>query len=304
MRLRKGVLASRLTTVAVGGELSLLVEAETLFGLQSVLQLASQFGITVSPLGFGSNSIFPDEAYPGCVVMLTGEEFKNFDIGANGNVRVQSGFGLMRLARITAQAGFSGLEFAAGIPASLGGAVRMNAGAHGGDIGGVLQSVRCISPQGEIFDLSHSELKFHYRRCFLPEDAIILEARLHLVSGDALTIQSSLTKNLEYRKATQPLTLPSFGSVFRNPANDNRSAGELLERIGAKGEERGGAMFSDLHANWIVNTARNATAQDVKSLMKWGQERVQDAFGVVLIPEVVEWGSPHCGIESSNGRRR
>ena len=300
IQVRRGVSARDLTTMRVGGairELYLVPSVEALHTLlkhQSLVDTESPF---LQALGAGSNSLFPDEEFVSPLVRLMGD-FKSFsETEDGGTFRVGSAVGLMRFARVASEAGYAGLEFAGGIPATFGGAIRMNAGAHGGELGDLIESVRVILPDAEVHTFSRHQLEFHYRSCSLPAESIILDAVIKLAKSDRVRVQERLVKNLEYRKKTQPLSLPSFGSTFRNPLRSTeddsggQSAGELVELAGLKGERYGGAEISALHANWIVNPSRTATAKDIRSLMVQIQREVRERSGVDLEPEVIDWAA-------------
>jgi UDP-N-acetylmuramate dehydrogenase len=271
-------------------------EPQTVEELQHLMQAVDD---VPKCLGFGSNLLVNDTGIDFTVVRL-GRSFRTAQpLPSSTILRVGGSYPLMQLARFAAGVGLSGLEFAAGIPGSLGGAVRMNAGAHHSDIGSIVERIRVVLPDGKIEELQAQELCFSYRSCSLPQAAIIIEADLRLVRGSSTDILSRTTQFLDYRKATQPLSLPSCGSVFRNPLPEESglSAGALLERCGLKGTLFGGAEVSQLHANWIVNPKRKASALDVFSLIKVCRQQVQLRAAVALQPEVQLWGFESAGWE-------
>lgn len=264
-----------LTTIKTGGEIRELHRPKNSIELAELIKQLSSYRI----LGFGSNLLISDEGVLEPVISFAGNELK-----IDGTtVTIEAGFGLMSLARKTSELGLSGLEFGAGIPGSVGGACFMNAGAHGGEIGDVLSKVWFVTKDGKEECLSRAELKMDYRHSGI--EGIITKAEFKLVYSQKSS--ELLQKNLNYRKATQPLTLPSFGSVFRNP--DGKKAGEIIESLGLKGFSIGGAQVSELHANWIVNPLKNATSEDVLKLIRHIQEEASSKAGVSLIPEVVTW---------------
>jgi UDP-N-acetylmuramate dehydrogenase len=193
----------------------------------------------------------------------------------------------MSLSRQTARDGFSGLEFAAGIPATIGGAVTMNAGAHRGEIASVLASVTLILSDGDIVKLSINDLSPHYRTMKLPSGCCVTEVEFRLVASDVTRCEEQRRKNLEYRKQTQPLQVPSAGSTFRNPPND--VAGRIIDQCGMKGERVGGAEVSRIHANWLVNPEKAASAHDVIQLIERCRNVVELKTGALLEPELVIW---------------
>ncbi|MCB0329866.1 MAG: UDP-N-acetylmuramate dehydrogenase, partial [Bdellovibrionales bacterium] len=273
--------AKTLTTIGVGGRIRTLFVVETLVALQALLRTFASAGSGLSVLGGGSNSLFPDGDYLLPIVRLGGE-FKEFRKSSATELEIGAAMGLMRLARLTAREGLSGLEFAGGIPATIGGAIAMNAGAHGGEIGDRVSSVRCLTADGEMIRLTPMDLRFGYRHSQLPVGAIIVGCTMRLAASERDRAEKELAENLDYRKRTQPLSLPSFGSTFRNPSEDSHlpSAGQLIEDVGLKGCSRGGASISTLHGNWVVNPSRTATCQDVISLMSTVKKKVLDRFQV------------------------
>ncbi len=232
-------------------------------------------------LGAGSNVLIADSGIRGVVLKIG----KGLDAVRTDGMRViaQAGVGLPHLARAAARAGLSGLEFAAGIPASVGGAVVMNAGAHGHAMSDVVQSVRALTPQGER-TFAAEELGYAYRTSVLQtQPLVVLEATLQLVRGDAQHIRAQTAAWLRQRGETQPIGPPSSGCVFRNPPGDH--AGRLIDLSGGKRLQVGGAQVSELHANYILNTG-TATAADVIQLMDKVSALVMEKFGVTLEPEI------------------
>lgn len=285
---REYVSASSLTTFSAGGEVRAVVTVEN---VQELQQLVAQFARERQPfrvIGNGSNVLVSDAGLSEWIVRLGGG-FRAIETVGSGEFDVLGSVGLMTLARKLSDDGFSGLEFAAGIPASLGGAVFMNAGAHGAELAERIVSVQAVMPDGSFQVWSRDELPWSYRSSGIPSGAVVTSARLRLVPGDRSEISSRCRKNLEHRRATQPLSQPSAGSVFRNPSAEH-PAGLLLERAGLKGERCGGAVVSELHANWIVNPERAASAADIRTLMQRCRDRARQSTGVVLEPEVKLWG--------------
>lgn len=183
----------------------------------------------------------------------------------------------------------TGLEFARGIPGTVGGAIVMNAGAHGGSIQDILEEVKILTSQGELKRLTRDDIQFGYRECSLRDQVFVLEGVFGLTAGDPDVIHETMSQNLARRKASQPLEFPNAGSVFRNPPGD--SAGRLIEEAGWKGKRCGGAQVSLKHANFIVNLG-DATAKDVLTLIREIQKDVQNKFGVELKKEV-RYIAPH-----------
>ena len=284
---RGGVSGAQCTTFAIGGALIRLIEPETRDQLRSSIQFLTRHQQPYRVLGAGSNLLIDDQGVDEWVIRLGGD-FKSFQCSPSGAVVAGAASSLLRLSRECSEAGLSGLEFAGGIPGSLGGAVRMNAGAHGGELAAVLQSVEVITSDGAFQRIPVAQLAFAYRHSELPQGAIVVGAELALVPGDAARSRTLRAQYLAERKVRQPLQAPSAGSVFRNPSPD-RTAGWLIEQCGLKGHPIGGARVSELHGNWIINPHRTATAADVRALIALCQEAVAKRYGVSLHPEVVRW---------------
>lgn len=264
----------------VGGPADLLVDVET----PEQLALVLSTGAPVTCLGRGTNLLAADAGIRGIVVRLGGA-FRSVEVreGPTGP-EVEAGAGVSDaylLARL-AREGLGGLGALAGVPGTLGGAIRMNAGTRLGEVGERVIEVELALP-GEVRRVPAAELHFRYRCVDLPSGAIITRARLSLDRDGFAAEQAAIRAHLAYRRRTQPLDQPSCGSVFKNPPGDH--AGRLIEAVGLKGHTRGGARFSPLHANFIVNTG-GATAADIHALLTLARRRVHERFGVVLEPEV------------------
>jgi len=284
---REMVMGSALTTFAIGGPVRALVSVDTPEELANVLRLLSSSGQPWRVLGNGSNVLFADAGFDGWLIKL-GAGFKRVSPLGSGRFEVFAATPLMSYSRKVSDEGFSGLEFAAGIPASVGGAVYMNAGAHGAEISSLIVEVRGLTGEGgEIRWLRH-ELPWSYRHSGLPNGCVITSVVLDLPPGEPKRISEQCAHNLAERRARQPLALPSAGSVFKNPSS-GLPAGKMLEEIGMKGFAVGGAEVSRLHANWIVNPDRGATAADVVSVIDECQRRALQERGVALEPEVRLW---------------
>jgi UDP-N-acetylmuramate dehydrogenase len=283
----KVVKGSSVTTFAIGGLIDLFIEPPDLATLRYVIERAKALGLSVKYIGGGSNLLIPDEGVKGIVIKL-GKGFRQISVyDAGSRLIVGAAVSLMSLSRQTARDGFSGLEFAAGIPATIGGAVTMNAGAHRGEIASVLASVTLILSDGDIVKLSINDLSPHYRTMKLPSGCCVTEVEFRLVASDVTRCEEQRRKNLEYRKQTQPLQVPSAGSTFRNPPND--VAGRIIDQCGMKGERVGGAEVSRIHANWLVNPEKAASAHDVIQLIERCRNVVELKTGALLEPELVIW---------------
>lgn len=269
------------TTYKVGGNALAIVYPNDIEDLIKLLNYLKENKVKFKILGNGSNLIFSDEKYEGVLIKLS--EFNNLEIN-DTVVTVGSGYNLVKLSLKTARMGLSGLEFASGIPGTIGGAVFMNAGAYKMDMSYIVSEVKVLTPEMTIKTLYNKDLDFHYRSSFLQKnrDYICLEAKLVLKHGDANNIMEVIADRKQRRLLTQPLEYPSAGSVFRNPENDY--AGRLIEELGYKGKNIGGAYVSEKHANFIINKD-HATASDIRNLINEIKEKVKEKYGIELIVE-------------------
>lgn len=270
------------TTWKIGGPARLLVIPKDESSLQKTLSLAKQSDVPVFIIGRGSNLLISDKGISGIVIKIN-EGLDHLEINGE-EIRVGAGYPLIKLATIISKHGLSGLEFAGGIPGSVGGAVFMNAGAHKSDISNILTKAKILYPDGTIKWYNNEEMSFSYRMSRLQKDhGICLEAFFQLKSGDKEKIVAEIQKNKEYRKQTQPWDYPCCGSVFRNPLPHH--AGKLIEDAGLKGHSVGGAQVSKMHGNFIVNIG-GATAENVLELIAHIKKVVYDKFQVNLETEV------------------
>lgn len=271
----------KLNTWRVGGKAEHVIWPEDPEELAQVVTWCRQNTIPVLLLGRGSNVLLPDEGLKGVVVITTELDTASWQ---GDSVTVGAGFSLMRLAREAAQRGLGGLEFASGIPGTVGAAVAINAGAYGGSIGDLTKEVTVLTPEGMILSLDTKAIAFGYRNSLLLEKAyIVLEASLGLFPKDPAKIQEDMADFTEKRRAGQPLEYPNAGSVFRNPPGD--SAGRLIALAGWKGRRCGDAEVSEKHANFIINRG-NASSKDILHLIREIQEDVFDKFGIRLEMEI------------------
>lgn len=265
-------------TFRVGGRASCMVFPSSLKEIQNVLGFVSAHEIPFLVLGRGSNALISDEGFSG-MVMSIGNRLGDFRIEGN-RVKAQAGTPLPMLANKTADSGLAGLEFAAGIPGSVGGSVRMNAGTGDGDIGGVIGEVISVQVDGQVKRRGRKDLEFGYRKSeFQGNGEVVAEATFILQEEDPEKVRERIKVNLDYRAKTQPLAIPSAGSVFKNPPDD--SAGRLLEYSGCKGLRIGAAAVSRTHANWIINED-GASAIEIWRLVSLMRGRVLDRAGVRL----------------------
>lgn len=290
---RLGVPAAKLGFWRLGGPVDVYVEVPSRAALAGVLSL----GASVTVLGNGSNSLISDAGLRGIGIRLVGElREARFEEDAGGPL-VHAGGGLLNavLLRRVEQAGLGGLAALAGVPGTVGGAIRLNAGTALGEIGAAVLSVEVYLPGGQSQALQAEDLCFRYRHATLPVGAVVASAALRLRAEGVEEERAAIAHHLQRRKATQPLELPSCGSVFKNPPGDH--AGRLIESVGLKGARRGDAQISEKHANFIVNLGR-ATAADVLTLIRLARDTVAERTGVVLEPEVHvlgEWGGDPLG---------
>jgi UDP-N-acetylmuramate dehydrogenase len=273
---------AKLTTFKVGGPVDLLAEPENIRQLEAVLRFCEREGIPWMVLGLGSNLLVRDKGIRGVVIKLGGE-FVRWE--ADGNqITAGAAVSLSELSKVTAKMGLTGLEFACGIPGSVGGAVYMNAGAYDGEIARVLLSVEAWDPVSGVVTYMNQELNFGYRRSrFQAEKKVIVKLVLEL---NPSTVEEACAKVVDLtakRESKQPMELPSAGSIFRRP--EGYYVGPLIEQAGLKGYQIGGARVSEKHAGFIVN-AGGATARDVTDLIEHIRKVIREKNGVDLVPEV------------------
>ena len=270
---------ARFTTMGVGGTVKYYAEPESIEELSFLIKWAFDKEIPYFVLGGGSDVIFDDKEFPLLVINMG--KFRNFEFEDTG-VSAQAGVNLNKLIRECAIRGLSGLENLFGIPGTIGGAVSKNAGAYGVEVKDLITGARIMNSEGNIETLGRSELGLSYRESSF--DGILIEASFSLSEGDPDKIQQQMKEIIKKRNLTQPRGKTS-GCIFKNPEPD-LSAGYLLDRARLKGFRIGGAMFSDIHANFIVNVD-NASAEDIFSLIDEGKRRVFEKFGIKLEEEVV-----------------
>jgi UDP-N-acetylmuramate dehydrogenase len=281
-RLRVSFPLAPLTSFRIGGPAALYMEAESDDDLAVAAEAVSAEEIPWTVIGKGSNLLVSDRGFPGLVLRLG----KGFRWAGRDGHRLQAGgaMPLPALAGVALAHSLAGLEFGVAIPASLGGAVRMNAGAHHGSMDEVVERIELYSlPKSGRVSLPATEAGFGYRRSALPEGTVVVGAIIALRPGERAGIRRDMAEAREWRRATQPLAEPNCGSVFKNPPGDH--AARLVEAAGSKGVSVGGASVSQKHANFIV-ARPGATAEDVHRLMQKIQRLVEEAFGITLELEV------------------
>ncbi len=274
---------SKLTTWKVGGPARFLLVASTLDAARAAVAAARESSLPLLVIGAGSNLLVSDEGYDGSVLRMEGDLV---DISVKGScIEAGAGASIAAVSARASKAGLAGLEFAAGIPGTVGGAVMMNAGAYDGSVGGVLESVEAIGPVLE--PLVYESFEDTYRKALVPASDIVTMARFHLRESTPDAVKKLASQLNARRKKAQPLGLPSAGSVFRNPSGG--PVGRLIQACGLKGRAVGGARVSELHANFIINEG-GATASDILSLIEMITSEVRERFGVDLELEVKKVG--------------
>jgi len=285
--LRKNEPLSAHTTFRTGGPADLFADVKDIDLLKKIIRLAKQSEITYYIIGNGSNMLVADEGFRGLIIRVKPEPELIFgEPDAEGNVKVTASAGctLLKLARRSAESGLAGLEFAAGIPGSVGGAVVMNAGAYGGEIKDRILSADVMNGQTDVITLSRDGLELGYRTSIIPKkDYIVLSAVFELPKGDRAESERIISELAAKRREKQPLEYPSAGSTFKRP--EGYFAGKLIEDAGLKGFRVGGAQVSEKHAGFVINTG-NACSQDIRDLIGEVQKRVFEHSGVHLEPEV------------------
>jgi len=281
---------NRHTSFRIGGPAAVFVEPTHLDGVVRVLDWVHAEHLPYFIIGQGTNILVSDRGVD-AVVISTSRGLKETQV-TPPTIRAGSGVLLTKLGRLAERAQLSGLEFAISIPGTLGGALVMNAGAHGASMVQVVESVLVWDAVSGVRRIKAQEVEFQYRQSrFMQRPWIALEANLRLMVGDPREIREKMNHNMDYRKKSQPVGEPNAGSIFKNPLP--AYAGQLIEAIGAKGWQEGGAAISELHANFIINTD-HATGRDVLTLMRRVRRSVYQHKGIILQPEV-RWIGPGEG---------
>ncbi|MDB9822726.1 UDP-N-acetylmuramate dehydrogenase [Deltaproteobacteria bacterium] len=272
------------TTFRAGGKAEVICFPSELETLSRVVSYLHNENIPCLILGNGSNVLVKDNGIEGVVIVLKGRLAAVEKMGDRGEILLAGGgLSIAKLLSYSGIEGFSGLEFLAGIPGTVGGAVFMNAGAFGWEIGSTVQEIRIVTGKGEPSLVAGSQLNFSYRGSSLPKRAVIHGVKFKLHKEHKDKINGRIADYLKKRKKSQPLDFPSAGSVFRNPPGDH--AGRLIEEAGLKGTRIGGAMISPMHANFIVNTG-GAKAEHIIALMDLARGKVREETGIDLEPEI------------------
>ncbi|WP_066289378.1 UDP-N-acetylmuramate dehydrogenase [Bacillus sp. FJAT-29937] len=271
------------TTMKIGGPADLFIEPSSVENIIKTVELLREYNVGWTAIGRGSNLLISDLGIEGAVIKL-GSGLSHMEINGS-ELKVGGGHSVVSLSTQISRKGLSGLEFASGIPGSVGGAVYMNAGAHGSDISNILTKAHILFEDGKVEWLSNKEMEFSYRTSVLQKKrpGIVMEAVFQLQPGDRNKIFEEMQRNKDYRKETQPWNFPCAGSIFRNPLPNY--AGKLIEDLGLKGFSIGGAKVSEMHGNFIVNTG-NAKAADVLALIQHIKDKVYEKYTTKIETEV------------------
>lgn len=281
--LKQGEPMCRHTSFQIGGPVAVMAFPKNVEQMQEIFKIAAQFHISPMILGAGSNILAPDQGLD-TVVIETRTNMNQSQRLEDGTITAQCGMTMARLATIAMEHGYTGLEFAHGIPGTVGGGVYMNAGAYGGEMQQVVTNVTAMDRKGHVLELPAEELGLSYRHSrFMEEDLVILSATVRLQKGEREEIRAKMAELMTRRRTSQPLEYPSAGSTFKRPVGGYAAA--LIEASGLKGFRVGDAQVSEKHAGFVVNRGR-ATSHDVLELMKQVQEKVQADSGICLEPEV------------------
>jgi len=277
---------SRHTSFRIGGPAEVMAFPESADALSRILRAAADIGIRPAILGAGTNVLAPDAGLPGLCICLK-DALDNMELLDDHRIRVMAGVTMTRAAVFAANYGLSGMEFAHGIPGTVGGGVYMNAGAYGGEIRDICESVDVMDMLGNLKTFSKEEMDFSYRHSILEETGgIVVSAVFRLTPAETEQVKAKMKELQGKRSASQPLDLPSAGSAFKRPVGGYAAA--LIDQAGLKGFTVGGAAISTKHAGFAVNLG-GATAEDVKSLLQQVSDLVYANSGIRLEPEVRIW---------------
>ena len=275
------------TTFRIGGPADVLVKPATITEIEQVLQCCEEQAVPYYVVGNGSNLLVGDEGIRGVVLQL-GNDFSEVEVCEDDTIWVQAGCMLSKVANLAAEHALTGMEFAAGIPGTIGGAVMMNAGADGGEMKDIIECVTLLTPDREVLILPQDQMEFGYRESIVSkENYIVLEAKLRLQKGEPEAIEAKMKEYSEARRSKQPLEYPSAGSTFKRP--EGYYAGKLIMDAGLAGYRVGDAQVSEKHCGFVINCGQ-ATAKDVTAVMNDVIHRVAEAYQVELEPEVRKIG--------------
>lgn len=278
---RENELMSGHTTFKIGGPAKYFFTPHTSEEIVNIINLCRSYNIKYMIMGNGSNMLFNDDGFDGAIIQIY-NNYNIIDVCQDG-LYANAGALLSKLAAVARDNSMTGMEFAAGIPGTLGGAVVMNAGAYGGEMKDIIEYVDVLELDGTVKRYNCQGMEFGYRKSIISEDKIVLGAKLKLSMGDKDKIQVRMEELKEARMSKQPLDLPSAGSTFKRP--EGYFAAKLIDDSGLRGLKCGGAMVSEKHCGFVVNYD-NATCKDVLGLIKQVQDVVEEKYGVRLEPEV------------------
>lgn len=277
---------SRHTTFRIGGEAACFIRISSEEQLRKLIPYFENVGVEYFVLGKGSNLLVGDKGYPGVILQIS-DACQQIEAEEN-RLQVQAGAALSKVALFALERGLEGLEFAAGIPGTVGGGVVMNAGAYGGEMKQVVESVRVLSSEGEILTLDNDTMEFGYRTSIIRNrNFTVLSVTFRLREGNREEIRARIEDFQKRRMEKQPLNYPSAGSTFKRP--EGYFAGKLIMDAGLRGFQIGDARVSDKHCGFVVNVGK-ATARDVTDVIEEVQEKVRERFGVSLEREVIYLG--------------
>ena len=278
--LKQGEPMCRHTTFQIGGPVAVMAFPNSPEQVGEILKIARRYEITPMILGAGSNILAPDEGLDTVVIELR-TAMNRVEERSKGEFEAQAGAAMARLATFAMERGYTGLEFAHGIPGTVGGGVYMNAGAYGGEMCQVVTGVTAMDRVGNLLDIPADKLELSYRHSrFMNEDLVILSVRVKLEKGDREEIRAKMAELMTRRRTSQPLELPSAGSTFKRPATGYAAA--MIEAAGLKGLRVGDAQVSEKHAGFVVNRGR-ATCKDVLRLMEQVQDRVEPEVRILEV---------------------
>lgn len=269
------------TTFKIGGPAKYFFAPDSSEEIVKIIDICRKNNIRYMIMGNGSNILFSDSGFDGAIIQIYGR-CNHIEVLDDG-LYAKAGALLSKMAAVARDNSMTGMEFAAGIPGTLGGAIVMNAGAYGGEMKDIVEYVDLLTPEGKVDRLSCDNMKFGYRKSIVSGDMIVLGAKLLLAKGDKQLIQAKMDELKEARVSKQPLDMPSAGSTFKRP--EGYFAAKLIDDSGLRGFKHGGAMVSDKHCGFVVNY-NNATCKDVLELIEEVQKVVEKKFGVRLEPEV------------------
>jgi UDP-N-acetylmuramate dehydrogenase len=272
------------TWYGLGGQADYFIKPKTVEQLKDVVRRCNENNIRIYVMGFGSNLLISDKGLRAAVIKLEDEQFAQIEFDGE-EVTAWAGAELSKLVLTCVEKGLSGIEALTGIPGSVGGAVKMNAGGNFGDFGAAVESVTLMDGQGNVFEKSKPELAFDYRRTNITAK-FILNARLKLNAADSEQIMRTVKEIWIYKKNNQPLNTKNSGCIFKNPRGV--SAGALIDRAGLKGLQIGGAVVSEKHANFII-AEKGCTSRDVMRLIEAIKQRVKEQFDTELELEIEVW---------------